>query len=54
LPKEVYIVNDLPKTRSGKITRLLIKKIILGKDLGDLSVVQNPETIDKIKEIIKK
>jgi len=54
LPKEIYLVPDLPRTRSGKITRHNLKKIYLQKELGDLTVLQNPEIIEKIKEIIGK
>ena len=54
LPKEVYLVDDLPKTRSGKIMRRILKKLFTGEDLGDLSTLANPESVDKIKEEIKK
>ena len=53
LPKEVYLVEDLPKTRSGKIMRRILKKLFTGEDLGDLSTLANPEIIEKIKEIVK-
>ena len=53
LPKEIYIVEDLPKTRSGKIMRRILKKIFIGEELGDLSTLSNPESVEKIKQIIK-
>jgi len=53
LPKEVYLVEDLPKTRSGKIMRRILRKILIKEDLGDLSTLANPEIVEKIKEIIK-
>ncbi len=53
LPKEVYLVEDLPKTRSGKIMRRILKRIFTGEELGDLSTLANPESVDKIKLIIK-
>ena len=52
LPKTVYLVPDLPKTRSGKIMRRILKKMFLGQDLGDLSTLANPESVEKIKSII--
>jgi len=52
LPKEVYFVQDLPKTRSGKIMRRIFKKIFTGENLGDLSTLANPEIVEKIKKII--
>jgi acetyl-CoA synthetase len=55
LPKEVYLVEDLPKTRSGKIMRRIFRKLFLGEELGDLSTLSNPEIVEKIKSaIIKK
>jgi len=53
LPKEIYIVDDLPKTRSGKIMRRILKRLFTGEELGDLSTLANPESIDKIKTILK-
>ena len=53
LPKEVYLVEDLPKTRSGKIMRRILRKLFTGEELGDLSTLANPESVEKIKNIIK-
>ena len=53
LPKEVFIVEDLPKTRSGKIMRRILKKIWTREELGDLSTLANPESVERIKEVIK-
>ena len=39
-PKEIEIVSDLPKTRSGKIMRRLLKARELGLDEGDLSTLE--------------
>lgn len=52
LPKEVYLVEDLPKTRSGKIMRRILRKLFTGEKLGDLSTLSNPEIVEKIKETI--
>lgn len=52
LPKAVYLVEDLPKTRSGKIMRRILKRLFTGEELGDLSTLSNPESVDKIKKII--
>jgi len=53
LPKEVYSVKDLPKTRSGKIMRRILRKLFTGEDLGDLSTLANPETVEEIKGVIE-
>ena len=52
LPKEVYLAEDLPKTRSGKIMRRVLKKLWAKEELGDLSTLANPESVDKIKKIL--
>lgn len=54
LPKAVYVVEDLPKTRSGKIMRRILRKLFVGGNLGDLSTLANPESVGKLKKIIKK
>ena len=43
-PKAVFIVPDLPKTRSGKIMRRILRKILAGEEdqLGDTSTVRPP------------
>jgi acetyl-CoA synthetase len=53
LPKEVFVVEDLPKTRSGKIMRRILKRLFTGEELGDLSTLANPESVEKIKLILK-
>lgn len=53
-PKEVYIVEDLPKTRSGKIMRRVFKRLFSGEDLGDLSTLSNPESVDKVRKVLGK
>ncbi|KAF7326595.1 Acetyl-coenzyme A synthetase [Mycena sanguinolenta] len=53
LAKElIYIVPDLPKTRSGKIMRRIMRKIVAGEgdQLGDLSTVAEPAVVDQIKQ----
>lgn len=52
LPKEIYIVEDLPKTRSGKIMRRILKKLFTGEELGDLSTLVNQKNIEEIKRQI--
>jgi acetyl-CoA synthetase len=53
LPKEIYLVSDLPKTRSGKIMRRILRKLFTGEELGDLSTLANPKSVEVIKNIIK-
>ena len=50
-PKIIYEISDLPKTRTGKIMRRLLKSRLLGKDLGDLSSLENPQVLDEIPKL---
>ena len=50
-PKSVYILSDLPKTRTGKIMRRLLKAKLLGTDVGDLSSLENPHILDEIPKL---
>lgn len=49
-PEYVQIVDGLPKTRSGKVLRRVLRKIVSGQidELGDLSTLSNPEIMDKL------
>ena len=49
-PGEIYIVDDLPKTRSGKIMRRILKSLLRNEELGDISTIVNPECIESIKK----
>ncbi len=52
-PRQVIIVPDMPKTRSGKIMRRVLAAISNHQDPGDVSTLANPEIVDKIKELAK-
>ncbi|RAL66078.1 hypothetical protein DID88_005737 [Monilinia fructigena] len=49
-PKAVFAVPDLPKTRSGKIMRRILRKILAGEEdqLGDISTLSDPSVVEKI------
>ena len=48
-PDRVVFVDELPKTRSAKILRRAIRATVLGQDPGDLSSLENPSAIEKIR-----
>ncbi|PGG99630.1 acetyl-coenzyme A synthetase [Polytolypa hystricis UAMH7299] len=52
-PKTVIIVEDLPKTRSGKIMRRILRKILSGEEdsLGDISTLSDPSVVSNIIEV---
>uniref|UniRef100_UPI000525EDC7 acetate--CoA ligase n=1 Tax=Nesterenkonia sp. F TaxID=795955 RepID=UPI000525EDC7 len=47
-PRNVLVVPELPKTRSGKIMRRLLKNVAEGKDAGDTSTLADPSVMEKI------
>jgi len=51
-PRKVWIVPDMPKTRSGKIMRRVLAAISNNKDPGDISTLANPEVVDKIRDMV--
>lgn len=46
LPKNIYFVDSLPRTQSGKVARRVIRSAFLGMELGDISTLQNKESIN--------
>ncbi|MDP2973505.1 MAG: acetate--CoA ligase [Candidatus Diapherotrites archaeon] len=51
-PGQIIFVEELPKTRSGKIMRRFLKSMLVNEKLGDTTTLQNPEVIEKIKKIV--
>ena len=51
-PDKIQVVSGLPKTRSGKIMRRILRKIASGEsdNLGDVSTLLDPSVVDKIKQ----
>jgi acetyl-CoA synthetase len=49
-PRKVWLVADMPKTRSGKIMRRVLASISNEKDVGDVTTLMNPEIVAEIKE----
>ena len=53
VPEEIHIVKSLPKTRSGKIMRRVVKAVALNQMPGDISTLENSASVDEIKEAIE-
>ncbi|KAH0594205.1 hypothetical protein MHUMG1_08044 [Metarhizium humberi] len=53
-PKAIYVVPDLPKTRSGKIMRRILRKILAGEEdqLGDITTLSDPSIVERIIRIV--
>jgi acetyl-CoA synthetase len=52
-PKNVWIVPDMPKTRSGKIMRRVIAAVSNFTDVGDVTTLANPEIVDGIRHKVQ-
>ena len=52
-PKNVWIVPDMPKTRSGKIMRRVIAGISNFTDVGDITTLANPEVVEEIRSHVQ-
>ena len=53
-PKKIYFVPKLPKTRSGKIMRRLLKSIGSGEKIGDVSTLDDVSAVNEIQTIVNK
>ena len=52
-PRKVWIVPDMPKTRSGKIMRRVLGSISNNADVGDVMTLANPEVVEEIKQMVQ-
>ena len=53
VPALIIKVPDIPRTKSGKIVELAVKKIVNGEDINNKEAIANPEILDYFKHIIK-
>lgn len=54
-PKTILMVKDLPRTRSGKIMRRILRKVVSGEtdQIGDISTLANPSAVDDVLVAVK-
>ena len=50
-PKTVIFTDELPKTRSGKIMRRLLRDVAEGRDLGDTTTLADPRVVEEIRRL---
>ncbi|MBS0607520.1 MAG: AMP-dependent synthetase, partial [Verrucomicrobia bacterium] len=48
-PERIIFIGDLPKTRSGKIMRRLLRDVAEGRVAGDVTTLSDPSVIETIK-----
>lgn len=51
-PQDILCVTRLPKTRSGKVMRRIIKSIAEGKDVGDISTIEDKTAVEEVRDAI--
>jgi acetyl-CoA synthetase len=50
-PHAIILTDDLPKTRSGKIMRRLLRDVAHGRHLGDVTTLANAEVVEEIRDL---
>jgi len=50
VPKAIYFVSKLPKTRSGKIMRRILKSLATGTGIGDITTLEDATSVEEIKK----
>jgi acetyl-CoA synthetase len=52
-PKHVFIVPDMPKTRSGKIMRRVLAAVSNNMNVGDVTTLANPEVVEQVRQMVQ-
>jgi propionyl-CoA synthetase len=53
-PARIYVVNALPKTRSGKLLRRSLQALVQETDPGDLSTLDDPTSLDEVRKALER
>lgn len=54
VPKKIFQVSQLPRTRSGKATEIAVSRLVNGQDVPNREVMANPEALDEIQQTVDK
>ncbi|HLE54121.1 MAG TPA: acetate--CoA ligase [Thermoplasmata archaeon] len=49
-PEKIYITDKLPKTRSGKIMRRVIRALVSGQEIGDTTTLEDPGAVEEVRK----
>ena len=49
VPADLYLVEKLPKTRSGKIMRRVMRAVVSGESIGDVTTLEDPSAVDEVR-----
>jgi len=50
VPETIYITDKLPKTRSGKIMRRVIRALVSGQEIGDTTTLEDPGAVEEVRK----
>ncbi|MGO2242869.1 MULTISPECIES: AMP-binding protein [unclassified Halomonas] len=50
-PRDVFVVDELPKTKNGKLLRRVVRNAFIGKEVGDLSALESYAAVDNISRL---
>jgi acetyl-CoA synthetase len=50
-PEQIYFVSKLPKTRSGKIMRRILKAVATSTSIGDLTTLEDESSVEEVKKV---
>jgi len=51
-PEKIIFVEAVPRTRSGKIMRRVLKNLVKNQPLGDLTTIENPASVEELKKLV--
>ena len=51
VPAKIILVNDIPRTKSGKIAELAVRDLIHNKEINNKTALANPECLEEYKNI---
>ena len=53
VPAKIIAVNDIPRTKNGKIVEVAVKNIIDGNKINNIEALSNPSALDEYKNLIE-
>ncbi|MCR9934382.1 acetoacetate--CoA ligase [Vibrio antiquarius] len=51
VPRQIFAISDIPKTRSGKLVELAVKQLVNGQAIKNIGAITNPEVLEEIKTL---
>ncbi|ELP9497442.1 acetoacetate--CoA ligase [Vibrio alginolyticus] len=51
VPRQIFAISDIPKTRSGKLVELAVKQLVNGQAVKNIGAIANPEVLEEIKTL---